>query len=231
MNRPFEDDLDKLRTRLIRMGSLVEEQVEFALRALREGNQELARIVVERDDKVDKLDLKIDKQCQRIFALNQPVASDLRLLLAALKINNELERIGDMATNVASVVIVTPNAVQLANQIDLHRIASAAYMMLKSSLDAFINNDPDLAAHILPSDNTVDQLYEILRVDLIEVMKEDSLLVEDGAALLLALYDLERMADHATNIAENVIFLTQAKLVRHRSVNEEGIDLLGDLSE
>ena len=231
MNRPFEDDLDKLRTRLIRMGSLVEEQVEFALRALREGNQELARIVVERDDKVYKLDLKIDKQCQRIFALNQPVASDLRLLLAALKINNELERIGDMATNVASVVIVTPNAVQLANQIDLHRIASAAYMMLKSSLDAFINNDPDLAAHILPSDNTVDQLYEILRVDLIEVMKEDSLLVEDGAALLLALYDLERMADHATNIAENVIFLTQAKLVRHRSVNEEGIDLLGDLSE
>ena len=220
MNRPFEDDLDKLRTRLIRMGSLVEEQVEFALRALREGNQELARIVVERDDKVDKLDLKIDKQCQRIFALNQPVASDLRLLLAALKINNELERIGDMATNVASVVIVTPNAVQLANQIDLHRIASAAYMMLKSSLDAFINNDPDLAAHILPSDTTVDQLYEILRVDLIEVMKEDSLLVEDGAALLLALYDLERMADHATNIAENVIFLTQAKLVRHRSVNE-----------
>ncbi len=231
MNRPFEDDLDKLRTRLIRMGSLVEEQVEFALRALREGNQELARIVVERDDKVDKLDLKIDKQCQRIFALNQPVASDLRLLLAALKINNELERIGDMATNVASVVIVTPNAVQLANQIDLHRIASAAYMMLKSSLDAFINNDPDLAAHILPSDNTVDQLYEILRVDLIEVMKEDSVLIEDGAALLLALYDLERMADHATNIAENVIFLTQAKLVRHRSVNEEGIDLLGDLSE
>lgn len=146
--------------------------------ALREGNQELARIVVERDDKVDKLDLKIDKQCQRIFALNQPVASDLRLLLAALKINNELERIGDMATNVASVVIVTPNAVQLANQIDLHRIASAAYMMLKSSLDAFINNDPDLAAHILPSDNTVDQLYEILRVDLIEVMKEDSSLLK-----------------------------------------------------
>ncbi len=103
--------------------------------------------------------------------------------------------------------------------------------MLKSSLDAFINNDPDLAAHILPSDNTVDQLYEILRVDLIEIMKEDSLLVEDGAALLVGLYDLERMADHATNIAENVIFLTQAKLVRHRGVNEEGIDLLGDLSE
>jgi phosphate transport system protein len=221
MHRTFEEDLDKLRTRLIRMGSLVEEQVEFALRSLREGNQELARIVVDRDDKVDKLDLKIDKQCQRIFALNQPVASDLRLLLAAVKINNELERIGDQATNLAQIVIDSPTAVQLANQIDLHRIAQAAYTMVKSSLDSFINNDPDLAAHILPSDQTVDQLYNSLRSDLIEIMTDDSSLVPDGAQLLLALYDLERMADHSTNIAENVIFLTHAKLVRHRAVNDD----------
>jgi phosphate transport system protein len=221
MHRTFEEDLDKLRTRLIRMGSLVEEQVEFALRSLREGNQELARIVVDRDDKVDKLDLKIDKQCQRIFALNQPVASDLRLLLAAMKINNELERIGDQATNLAQIVIDSPTAVQLANQIDLHRIAQAAYTMVKSSLDSFINNDPDLAAHILPSDQTVDQLYNSLRSDLIAIMKDDSSLVADGAQLLLALYDLERMADHSTNIAENVIFLTHAKLVRHRAVNDD----------
>ncbi len=223
MNRTFEEDLDKLRTRLIRMGSLVEEQVEFAFRALREGNQELALIVIDRDDKVDKLDLKIDKQCQRIFALNQPVATDLRLLLAAMKINNELERIGDMATNIASIVVVSPNAVQLANQIDMNRIANAAYTMLKSSLDAFINNDPELAAHVLPSDFTVDQLYDTLRNELIEIMIADSTLVADGAQLLLGLYNLERMADHATNIAENVIFLAEAKLVRHRSVNDEGL--------
>lgn len=223
MNRTFEEDLDKLRTRLIRMGSLVEEQVEFALRALREGNQELATIVMDRDDKVDKLDLKIDKQCQRIFALNQPVATDLRLLLAAMKINNELERIGDMATNIASIVVVSPNAVQLANQIDMNRIANAAYTMLKSSLDAFINNDPELAAHVLPSDFTVDQLYDTLRNELIEIMIADSTLVADGAQLLLGLYNLERMADHATNIAENVIFLAEDKLVRHRSINDEGL--------
>ncbi len=221
MNRTFEEDLDKLRTRLIRMGSLVEEQVEFALRSLREGNQELARIVVDRDDKVDKLDLKIDKQCQRIFALNQPVASDLRMLLSAIKINNELERIGDMATNLAMIVLVTPNAVQLANQIDLHRIAQAAYTMVKSSLDAFINNDPELAAHILPSDFTVDQLYDTLKSELIQIMQDDSSLVADGAQLLLGLYDIERMADHATNIAENVIFLAEAKLVRHRGLSDD----------
>lgn len=224
MHRSFEEDLDKLRTRLIRMGSLVEEQVEFALRSLREGNQELARIVIDRDDKVDKLDLKIDKQCQRIFALNQPVASDLRLLLAAVKINNELERIGDQATNLAQIVIDSPSAVQLANQIDLHRIAQAAYTMVKSSLDSFINNDPELAMHILPSDQTVDQLYNSLRSELIEIMTDDSSLVPDGAQLLLALYDLERMADHSTNIAENVIFLMHAKLVRHRAVNEDATE-------
>ncbi len=231
MNRTFEEDLDKLRTRLIRMGSLVEEQVEFALRSLREGNQELARIVVERDDKVDKLDLKIDKQCQRIFALNQPVATDLRLLLAAIKINNELERIGDMATNIASIVIDSPDAVKLANQIDLHRIANAAYTMLKSSLDAFINNDPELAAHILPSDSNVDHLYDVIRGELIEIMKEDSSLVPDGAVVLVGLYNLERMADHATNIAENVIFLSEAKLVRHRAVNEDGVDVIKAIHE
>ncbi len=221
MNRTFEEDLDKLRTRLIRMGSLVEEQVEFATRALHEGNAELAKIVVDRDDKVDKLDLKIDKQCQRIFALNQPVASDLRLLLAAIKINNELERIGDMASNIALIVLTNPNCVQLANQIDLHRIAGAAYAMVKSSLDSFVNNDPELASHILPSDHSVDALYDTLRSELIEIMKEDSTLVPDGAQLLLGLYDIERMADHATNIAENVIFLAEAKMVRHSGLSED----------
>lgn len=225
MNRTFEEDLDKLRTRLIRMGSLVEEQVEFAIRALREGNLELARIVTERDDKIDKLDLKIDKQCQRIFALNQPVAVDLRLLLAAIKINNELERIGDMAHDIATMVLTHPGSIDLATRIDLTRLSSATYRMVKSSLDAFINNDPDLATHILPSDATVDQLYSHMRTQLIDVMNAEPTTVTDGAHLLIALHTLERMSDHATNIAENVIFLVHAKLVRHRAVNEDGIDL------
>lgn len=232
MNKTFEEDLDKLRTRLIRMGSLVEEQVEFAIRALREGNLELARIVTERDDKIDKLDLKIDKQCQRIFALNQPVAVDLRLLLAAVKINNELERIGDMAHDIATMVITHPGSVELARRIDVARLSNATYRMVKSSLDAFINNDPDLATHILPSDATVDQLYSHMRSQLIEVMNQEPESVTVGAYLLIALHTLERMADHATNIAENVIFLVHAKLVRHRAVNEDGIDLsnIGDSS-
>lgn len=220
MNRPFEEDLDKLRTRLIRMGSLVEEQVEFAMRALSEGNLELARIVVERDDKVDKLDLKIDKQCQRIFALNQPVASDLRLLLAALKINNELERIGDLAAELAGMVLREPDIVPLANDIGLDRIANAAYIMIKGSLDAFINNDPDLARHILPTDSTVDSMYVELRSVLTTRMAADPSTIHAGSNLVIALHNIERLGDHATNIAENVIFLVQAKLVRHRAVSD-----------
>jgi phosphate transport system protein len=219
MNKQFEEDLDKLRTRLVRMGSLVEEQVEFAFRAIREGNTELARIVTERDDKVDKLDLKIDKQCQRIFALNQPVASDLRLLLAAIKINNELERIGDMAADIASMIVREPDTILLAAKLEVFRLSQAVYTLIKSTLDAFINNDPQLAAHILPTDTTVDTIYAQLRNDLIVMMQTDPSAIQPGSHLLLCLYYHERMADHATNIAENVIFLVESKLVRHRTLD------------
>lgn len=221
MNRSFEEDLDKLRSRLIRMGSLVEEQVEFSFRALKEGNLELARIVTERDEKVNKLDLKIDKQCQRIFALNQPVAVDLRLLLTAIKINNELELIGDIATEIAQAVIDTPAVTELSRTIDIEPLTNAVYTMVKSSMDAFITNDPELALHILPSDDTVDALYLQKRATLIDIMTSDQTTVAAGAELLLSLQDMEHMADHASNIAENVIFLVRAQLVRHQSFEGE----------
>lgn len=221
MHRGFEDELDKLRTRLVRMGSIVEEQVEFAFRALLEGNTELAKIVKERDDKVDKLDIKIDKQCQRIFALQQPVASDLRLLLAAIKINNELERIGDMASNVAGPVLVVENIHELANELGIERITQAAYRMVKASLDAFINNDPELAKHILPTDDTVDSLEKEIIAEVVLRMKADKSYIDAGVALIDVLRQIERIADHATNIAENVIFLIEARLVRHRQIDED----------
>lgn len=221
MNRAFEEDLDKLRSRLIRMASLVEEQVEFAFKALREGNAELAKIVMERDDKVDKLDLKIDKQCQRIFALNQPVAGDLRLLLAAIKVNNELERIGDLAADIARIVPEAPGTVQVARDLTVEDMTAAVFTLFKSSIDAYINNDPELATHILPTDSTVDNLYADLQVRLVEYMTAKPAAIGDGARLLLSLQKMERLADHATNIAENVIFLVRAKQVRHSSLTGE----------
>ena len=226
MHRSFEDDLDKLRTRLIRMGSLVEEQVEFAFKALLECNEGLAKLVIERDDKVDKLDIKIDKQCQRIFALQQPVASDLRLLLASIKINNELERIGDMATNISHPVIHDPGVCMLVKEFGLDKITTSAYTMVKASLDAFVNNDADLAKHVLPPDSTVDGLERQFKSDIIALMREKPEIIPQGVELISILSNIERMADHATNIAENVIFLFEAKMVRHRHLEED--PLAGD---
>lgn len=220
MHRNFEEDLDKLRTRLIRMASIVEEQVEFALRSLLEGNTLLGQLVIERDEKVDALDIKIDAQCQRIFALHQPVASDLRLLLAALKINNELERIGDMALDIARIALEVPETQELAHTVGLERMAQATLTMVKTSIDTFVNADAELAKHLLPLDATVDELEQEIGKQLIELMQRDSRWIVPGVKLVVILRALERMADHATNIAENVIFLTEARLVRHRQLEE-----------
>lgn len=220
MYRQFEEDFDKLRTRLIRMGSLAEEQVELAFRALLEGNTALAELVIDRDDKLDKLDVKIDKHVQRIFALSQPVARDLRLLLAAIKINNECERIGDYAVIVARLAF-DPDARQLANRIGMERITRATFTMVKASLDAFIESDPELAKHVLATDDVVDALERELSAAIIAQMEANPSLIKSGTRLIIGLHNIERIADRATNIAENVIFLAEAQLVRHQSIEGE----------
>jgi phosphate transport system protein len=225
MHRHFEDDFDKLRTRLIRMGSLVEEQVEFAFRALLTNNEALAQVVIERDDTVDKLDLKIDRQVQRLFALQQPVASDLRLLLAAIHINNELERIGDASLVIARLTF-EPGVHHIAMETGLERITTNTFKMVKASLDAFINNDATLAKHVLSTDDRVDNLERELSEEIIRIMEQSTDLIKSGTKLILGLHNIERIADRATNIAENVIFLEEAKVVRHRQLTGED---MGDI--
>ncbi len=215
MHRTFEEGLDKLRSRIIRMGSLVEEQVEFAFRSLLTGNHELARIVLERDAKVDKLDIKIDKQCQKIFALNQPVASDLRLLLVALKMNNELERIGDMAFNIARITLADTNIPILAERLELKKMTEGVFTMVKNSMDAFVNSDPNLAYHILNTDEHINAMERAATDRLIGIMQSEPAIVRSGVEMIVVLRNLERMADQSTNIAENVIFLVEAKLIRN----------------
>jgi phosphate transport system protein len=216
MHRSFEDSLDKLRARLIRMGSLVEEQVEFAMRAVLENKPELAGIVMERDDKVDRLDMKIDKQCQRIFALTQPVAGDLRLLLVALKMNNDLERIGDLAFNISRYMLdVGQDCARVAATVGLQRLTQAVFTMVKGALDAFVNNDPQLAYQIIRTDDHADNLAREITNALIAQMKSGDISIEHGIAMITIVRNLERMADQSTNIAENVVFLVEAKLIRY----------------
>jgi phosphate transport system protein len=225
MIKIFEAELDKLRTRIIKMGSLVDEQVEYAFRALNEWNIAMAHLVMERDGKVDKLDFKIEKQCQRIFALQQPVARDLRLIMAAMKINSDLERMGDLAFNVARSVEPLLPARHFVERLDLTQITDAVHTMVRHTIDSFVNNDPELALTIMRSDIRVDQYEQRINRQIIDMMKAEPEFVEAGAQLIVQLRNMERLADHATNIAEDVIFFTEAKIIRNR-FDQEAIDEL-----
>jgi phosphate transport system protein len=230
MNKVFEAELDKLRTRIIKMGSLVDEQVEYAFRALNEWNTAMALLVMDRDSKVDKLDVKIEKQCQRIFALQQPVARDLRLIMAALQINSNLERMGDLAFNVARSVEALVPYRSYIDSLEITQMTDAVHTMVRHTIDSFVNNDPELAISIMKSDIRVDQYEQRIGRQIVELMKREAEFIEAGAQLLIQLRNMERLADHATNIAEDVIFFTQAKTIRNRFDQEAFEELQRDLN-
>jgi phosphate transport system protein len=206
---------------LIRMGSLVEEQIDLGVKALMEADVSIVRIVLERDRKIDEFDNAIDQQCMRIFALTQPVAIDLRLLMAALKINNELERIGDIAVNIAERVEPLKSHPELIKSTSLGKMAVAAREMVKSAIDAFVNNDPAAAKEVLESDDFVDGLDKETFHAMVAQMKKSPELIEPAAHVMILSRHIERLADHATNIAEDVIFLVNAKIIKHHANSEE----------
>ena len=212
----LEEELDLLRTKVIKMGSLVEEQIDFAMRGLFESNFELAKIVIERDEKVDKFDVKIDKICQRIFALTQPVAVDLRLIMSALKINNDLERIGDIAVNIAERAETLSGNVPLLKEAGLFDMAEKVKLIIRKTIDSFVNNDHELALGIIKSDDVIDRLEEDIFDSLVARMEKDPSVIKPCAHCITLLKHFERLADHATNIAEEVVFLVDAKIIKHR---------------
>jgi phosphate transport system protein len=217
MTRHFEQELLALKQDLVLMGSLVNEQLELACTALFGGAKHLAAEVIRKDARVDEFDTEIERRCQDIFALAQPVATDLRLLMSALKINNQLERIGDIAVNIAERVGPLSGHRDLLARTRLGEMSQIARIMVEESLAAFMHNNPALATRVLESDDVVDDLDKITFDDLVELMQEDPTSVEPGAHILILSRHIERLADHATNIAEDVIFLVQAKLVKHNS--------------
>ncbi len=202
---------------LIRMGSLVDEQIETAIKALLEGNDDLAKFVIEREERVNELDLAIDGQCQRIFALTQPVAVDLRLLLAAMRMNSDFERIGDIAVNIAERVQALEDQEELIEKVQALRMINTAREMLTDVINAFIHNDGAQARTIFEKEDLVDKLNRETFYKLIDAMKSDPVMIEPAAHLMALLRHIERLADHATNIAENVIFVAEAKLMRHQT--------------
>jgi phosphate transport system protein len=221
MTRHFEIEIDQLRTMLIRMGSLVEEQIDCAVRALVKGDLGLVRLVMDRDKMVDEYDNTIDQQCMKIFALTQPVAVDLRLLMAALKINNELERIGDIAVNLCERVESLAVHLELLRKTQLVVMAESAREMMKLAIDSFVNNDPRLATKVLESDDYIDQLDRDTFRLMTKVMKESPEFIEPAVHIVILSRHIERLADHATNIAEDVVFLVNAKIIKHHAYESE----------
>jgi len=211
----FEEELQALKNRLLNMGALVEERVHDATHALIERRIDTAQRIIAGDQEVNELQIEIDERCLRLLALQQPMASDLRLITAAMKINADLERIGDQAVNIAEQAVRVLAHPPLKPMIDLPRMAEIAERMTRESLDAFVRKDAKLARAILARDDEVDQLKDQVFRVLLTYMMADPGTIERALGLILVSRHLERIADHATNIAEDVIFVVEAKDVRH----------------
>ncbi len=211
----FEEEMQALRNRLLNMGALVEERVHDATHSLIERRLDTAERIITSDQDVNELQIEIDERCLRLLALQQPMASDLRLITAAMKINADLERIGDQAVNIAEQAVRILAHPPLKPMIDLPRMAQIAEKMTRESLDAFVRKDAKLARAILARDDEVDQLKDQVFRVLLTYMMADPGTIERALGLILVSRHLERIADHATNIAEDVIFVVEAKDVRH----------------
>lgn len=217
MREYFQKEIEKLKSNLIRMASLVDEQVEQAFKALETGDIEICRGIKAKDLEIDAYDNLIQTQCENTLALFQPVAVDLRFVMSAMMINNQLERCGDIAINICQRVKKTGEQHQLILDSKIIEMGLQAKEMLKNSIDSFINNDTNLAKSVLASDEKVDRLNKETFNFLIMKMQTDSKLIEPCSHLIVLTRNIERLADHATNIAEDIIFYVEAKIIAHEN--------------
>ena len=222
-DRHFEDELQHLQQLLLRMGGIVEQQIARAIESLVERDAEVAQDVIIHDREVNQLDILIDEECLKVIALHQPAAGDLRFVTTALKVNTDLERIGDMAVNISQRALELNEEPMLKPYIDIPRMAKEAQQMVHTSLDAFVRRDTELAREVIESDDIVDSLAHQVYRELLSYMAEDPKTISRATRILLVSKHLERIADHATNIAEMVVFMVDGKMIRHAaSLRDEG---------
>jgi phosphate transport system protein len=217
MERHFQRDLEQLKSNVIKMGSMVEQNLTWALEAVMTQNSELAAKVVSSDGKINQYEIDIDNSVVDLLALQQPVASDLRLILAIQKINNDLERIGDHAVNIAESALGLIETPQNEPLLEIPNMALIAKEMFSQAIDSFIHLNPQLARSVLESDDRIDALNRAMNHQVVKLIKQDLRTVEGGLHLLRLSRNLERVADLTTNIAEEVIFHTQARIVKHHA--------------
>ncbi len=218
MERHFDEELKRLNTDLLKMAALAEVAIYKSVESLKNRDKELAETVVEEDSKIDELELVIEERAIDLLALRQPMARDLRFITTGMKINAEVERIADLAVNIAQRVFELADKPLLKPLIDIPKLAGVARKMVKGAIDAFVNRDEDLAKKIILSDPEADNLRNLVQQELInDYMLKDSTTAPRAVPLLLIARHLERICDHATNIAEDVIYMVKAKIVRHRT--------------
>jgi phosphate transport system protein len=214
-DKRYEEELKKLREEILYMGGMVEDQIQKAIKSLVDRDSNLAEVIIERDHEVNRLDVEIDDRCIRLLALHQPAGRDLRFITTGLKITTDLERIGDMAVNVCERALELNLEPQLKPYIDIPRMARIAQRMIRESLDAFVREDTELALKVCKNDEEVDQLNAQIFREVVTYMIDDSGTINRAIKISSISKYLERMADHATNIAEMVIFMVKGKSIRH----------------
>jgi phosphate transport system protein len=217
--RHFEQELEKLNSKLLEMSALVESAVYRSVQGVVEKNEELAQQVLKNEGRINELEIEIDELAISLLALQAPLAADLRLVTAAIKINNDLERMGDLSVSIAQSAMALMKEPVIRPLIDIPHIAGLVRSMVRKALDAFVNRDADLARSVLASDDAVDNMRTASYHELISFMESNPQQIGQALYLLSVVRNLERIADHSTNIAEDVLFLVKGIDVRHH--NEE----------
>jgi phosphate transport system protein len=215
--RHFVEELEQLKTKLLEMGSLVESSIQRSISAVTQKDRNAAEEVFRNEERVNAIELEIDDFAIKLLALHQPMAADLRLIVAALKINTDLERMGDLAVSIAERAMSLIEGPVIKPMIDIPHIAGLVQSMVRKALDAFVMRDADLARSVLASDDAVDRLRTASYHELTSFMEKDPVNIQQSLHLMSVTRNLERIADHSTNIAEDVLFLVKGIDVRHHA--------------
>jgi phosphate transport system protein len=214
-DRRYEEELSELKAQILRMGGAAERAIEEAIRSLVDRDSALAQRVVDTDEAIDAMEVDVEERVTRILALHAPTARDLRAILTASRVSNDLERIGDLATSIAERALELNREPLLKPFIDVPKMAEMTQKMVREALDAFVREDVQLAIQVLRADDPIDQLNEQIFRELLTFMMEDPQTISRALRIIFVSKSLERIADHATNIAEMVVFMARGKVVKH----------------
>jgi phosphate transport system protein len=213
----FQKELEALKENLLKMAAIVEEAIRNSVQSMVKRDSDLARKTFEVEDRINRMEIAIDEMCLKLLALRQPMAADLRFITSAMKIITDLERMGDQAVNISERAISLNEEPQIKPYIDIPRMAEIAQSMVKDVLDAFVNRDPKLARSVCARDDVVDGLNDQVVRELLTYMVSDPKTITRSVHLMIVARCLERIADHATNIAEDVIFMVDALVIKHHA--------------